>query len=141
MTISISPPNASATDVEALIARVADLERAQGTESVDGFLALFDADAVWVSAGGVRLVGRSTIAKFTAKVLPGAFVDLSVRYDVEHIRFITPDVALTGVNQEYLTIDGQQLSPRREGRPSYIWLRRDEQWLISSGQNTAVPTP
>lgn len=141
MTISTSPLDASAANVEELIARVAELERAQRTEDVDGFMALFDDHAVWVSGGGVRLIGRHTIAEFTKKVLPGAFIDGSVRYEVEHIAFITPDVALTGVNQEYLATDGQPLSPRQEGRPSYIWQRRDEQWLIVSGQNTAVPSP
>ncbi|UFU05471.1 SgcJ/EcaC family oxidoreductase [Ruania halotolerans] len=141
MTKSTSPPDASAADVAALVARVADLERAQLAEDVDAFVALFDANAVWVSAGGVRLIGRPAIAEFTAKVLPGAFVNGSVRFEVEHIRFITPDVAMTGVNQEYLTIDGQPLLPRQEGRPSYLWLRQGGQWLIASGQNTAVPAP
>lgn len=96
---------------------------------------------MWVSAGGVRLIGWSAIAEFTRTVLPGAFADGSVRFEVEHIRFITPDVALTGVNQEYLTADGQPLSPRQEGRPSYIWQRRDGEWRIAVGQNTPVPNP
>ncbi|MGB7238833.1 MAG: SgcJ/EcaC family oxidoreductase, partial [Rhodococcus sp. (in: high G+C Gram-positive bacteria)] len=112
MTLSIAPPNSSAADVEELIAHVAELERAQRSEDVEGFLALFDDEAVWVSAGGVRLIGRDTIAGFTRKVLPGAFADGTVRYDVEHIQFVTPDIALTGVNQEYLSADGQRLVPR-----------------------------
>jgi uncharacterized protein (TIGR02246 family) len=140
MTLSTTPSTAPSTDVDDLVARVADLERAQRQEDVDGFMALFDADAVWVSGGGVRLISQQTIAEFAANVLPGAFVDGSVRYDVEHIRFITPDVALTGVNQEYLDAQGRSLSPKQQGRPSYIWLRRDGHWLIASGQNTAVPT-
>lgn len=92
------------------------------------------------SAGGLRLIGRDAIAAFTLEVLPGAFSgDLWVRYDVEHIRFITADVALTGVKQEYVTSQGQRLSPRQQGRPSYVWHRRDGRWLIAAGQNTAVP--
>ncbi|CUU59922.1 conserved hypothetical protein [Parafrankia irregularis] len=103
-------------------------------------LALFDENAVWVTGGGVRLIGYDAIAAFTRQVLPGAFAgDLSVRYDVEHISFITPDVVLTGVNQEYLTAGGRPLSPPQVGRPSYVWHRHDGQWLITVGQNTAVP--
>lgn len=92
-----------------------------------------------VTAGGARLIGKATIAAFTREVLPGAFADGSVRYDVEHIRFITDDVALTGVNQEYLTADGDSLSPPRKGKPSYLWHRQDGRWLTVSGQNTSVP--
>lgn len=139
MTLSIAPPNSSVPDVEELIARVAELERAQRSEDVEGFLALFDDEAVWVSAGGVRLIGRDAISEFTRKVLPEAFSDGSVRYDVDHIRFVTPDIALTGVNQEYLTAEGEVLVPRQEGRPSYVWQRKNRQWLIVCGQNTSVP--
>ena len=140
MTISIAPPHTSEDDVDELVARVAELERTQRTEDVEGFVALFDADAVWVSAAGVRLIGRRQIEEFTSRVLPGAFADGSVRYDVEHIRFITNDVVLTGVNQEYLDAGGRPMSPPVKGRPSYIWRRQDGEWYIASGQNTLVPT-
>ncbi len=139
MTYTITPPDSDPGDVQDLLAQVAEVERSQLSEDVDGFLALFDADAVWVSAGGVRLVGRETIAEGTRKVLPGAFADGSVRYRVAHVRFITPDIALTNIDQEYLTSTGEALIPRQEGRPSYIWARRDGRWLIASGQNTPVP--
>ncbi|MGF0311777.1 SgcJ/EcaC family oxidoreductase [Rhodococcus sp. IEGM1428] len=131
----------STGDIDVLVSLVAELERAQRTEDVVAFLSLFDDDAVWVTSGGVRLIGKATIAAFTRKVLPGAFADGSVRYDVEHVRFITSDVALTGVSQEYLNADGDALSPPRKGKPSYLWHRQDGRWLIASGQNTTVPIP
>ena len=139
MTPSIAPPGMSARDAQELVAQVAELERTQRAEDVEGFVALFDEDAVWITGGARRLVGRAAIAAFTREVLPGAFVTGGVRYDVAHIRFITEDVALTSVDQEYLTTDGQPLSPRQEGRPTYVWHRRDGRWRIASGQNTAVP--
>ncbi|EFC83336.1 SgcJ/EcaC family oxidoreductase [Parafrankia sp. EUN1f] len=140
MTLTIAPRESSVADAQELVARVAELERAQRTEDVEAMLALFDENAVWVTGGGVRLIGYDAIAAFTRQVLPGAFAgDLSVRYDVEHISFITPDVVLTGVNQEYLTADGRPLSPPQLGRLSYVWRRRDGQWLITVGQNTTAP--
>ncbi len=120
------------------MALVAELERTQRAEDVDGFVALFDADAVWVTAGGKRLVGRDEIAAFTRKVLPGAFADGTVRYDVQHIRFITADVAVTAVTSEYLTSDGEPLAPRQRGLPTYVWHRRGGQWRIAVGQNTVA---
>jgi uncharacterized protein (TIGR02246 family) len=139
MTMTITPPQSSTADIERLVHRVGVLERTQRTEDSEGFLALFDADAVWITGGGRRLIGRDAIASFTRAVLPGAMADGSVRYDVAHIRFITPDVALTSVDQEYLAADGQPLTPRQGGRPSYVWHRVGDEWLIVSGQNTVVP--
>jgi uncharacterized protein (TIGR02246 family) len=139
MTFTIAPSTSSAADAGELVARVGELERIQLAEDVEAMLALFDADAVWVSGGGIRLIGRDAITAFTRTALPGAFSgDLSVRYRVEHIRFITPDVALTVVNQEYLHADGSTFSPPQQGRPTYIWHRRDGVWRIASGQNTGV---
>lgn len=139
MSLITVPTNAPESDVRDLLARVAEIERTQLAEDVEGFLALFDPDAVWVTGGGVRLPDRAAIATFTARALPGAFESGSVRYEVVYIRFITPDVAVTGVNQEYLTSDGRSLTPRQEGRPTYAWHRRAGVWRIVVGQNTVVP--
>ncbi|MDH2413796.1 SgcJ/EcaC family oxidoreductase [Nocardioides sp. CER19] len=133
---TVSPEDASPDDVAALTELVGVIEQVQRTEDADGFLALFDADAVWVTGAGSRLVGLDVIAEFTRQVLPGAMVDGSVTYDVDHIRFITPDLALTGVNQEYTDVTGEPLHPRSLGRPTYIWMRSGDTWRIVAGQNT-----
>ena len=134
--VTHSPPDTPSDDVTALIGRVADLERTQLEEDVDGFLALFDQGAVWVTGGGKRLIGLDAIAAFTRSVLPGAMTDASVTYEVEHIAMITPDVALTGVRQTSFDRAGQ---PTSRGLPTYIWKRAGAAWLIAAGQNTGVP--
>jgi uncharacterized protein (TIGR02246 family) len=137
---TITPAEASSLDAGRLVELVALVERTQRGEDVEGFLALFDPEAVWVTGGGRRLVGLDTIAAFTRSVLPGAMADASVRYEVEHIRFVTPDVALTAVRQEYLTAEGEPLTPRSLGMPSYLWRRgAGGDWSIVAGQNTGVP--
>lgn len=128
-----SPPNVPARDIEALIARVADLERTQRQEDVAGFLDLFDAEAVWVTGGGKRLIGLDAIDEFTRQVLPGGMAGGSVNYEVDHILFISPDVALTGVRQQYIDADG---APSGKGLPTYVWRRTDGAWKIVFGQNT-----
>lgn len=133
---TVSPENAPSDDVEALVDLVAFIEHVQRTENVEAFLSLFDPDAVWVNGAGSRLVGLDVIADFTRQVLPGAMADGSVTYDVDHIRFITPDIALTGVNQEYTDPDGTPLEPRSLGRPTYVWSRYRDSWRIVAGQNT-----
>ncbi|HWL95728.1 MAG TPA: SgcJ/EcaC family oxidoreductase, partial [Nocardioidaceae bacterium] len=74
------PTDIPQATIDALTARVAELERAQREEDVEGFLALFDPRAVGVTAGGIPLVGRDAIAEFTRQVLPGAFAEGSVTY-------------------------------------------------------------
>jgi uncharacterized protein (TIGR02246 family) len=131
-----SPAGAPDALVDAVVARVAELERTQRDEDVDGFLALFAPDAVWVTGGGRRLIGLDVISEFTRSVLPGGMAGGSVRYDVEHVAVISTDVVLTGVRQTYLDGDGQ---PTGRGLPSYVWARTATGWLIAAGQNTGVP--
>lgn len=133
---TVAPEGAPADLVETLTARVAELERTQQQEDADGFLALFDEDAVWVTGGGRRLVGLGVIAEFTRQVLPGAMTDGSVTYVVDHVLVIVDDVVLTGVNQQYVDLAGH---PTGAGLPTYVWRRRHGSWLIVSGQNTGVP--
>jgi uncharacterized protein (TIGR02246 family) len=117
---------------------VAKLERSQQQEDVEGFLSLFDPSAVWVNGAGRRLIGLAEISSFTRKVLPGGMADGSVKYEVEHIAFVTPDVALTGVRQQYVDRDGQPLAEDGAGSPTYLWSRAGDTWKIVAGQNTAV---
>jgi uncharacterized protein (TIGR02246 family) len=135
---TVSPPQSSLKDVQTLVQRVAELERTQQQEDVQGFLALFDPLAVWVTGGGKRLIGLHVISDFTQTVLPGAMADGSVRYNVEHVLFISPDVVLTGVRQQYIDRAG---NPTSAGLPSYVWRRTDGVWRIIAGQNTIAEDP
>ncbi|TDN72707.1 uncharacterized protein (TIGR02246 family) [Pseudonocardia autotrophica] len=83
-----------------------------------------------------RLIGLDEIAEFTRRVLPGAMENGTVEYRVEHVRFVTPDIALTGVAQQYLDAAGQPLEPPALGSPSYVWQRTDGTWKIIIAQNT-----
>lgn len=134
-------PNAANADTARLIDLVATVQRTQRAEDVDGFLALFAHDAVWVNGAGRRLVGLEEIADSTRRSLPGAMANESVRYEVANVRFLTNDIAITSIDQEYLTVDEQSLSPRRQGKPTYIWARLDGDWRIVQGQNTIVVQP
>lgn len=135
---SITPSDHSSEEADALIARVAELQRCQQQEDAEGFISLFEPDAVWVTGGGKRLIGRDVIAEFTRQVLPGAMADGSVTYEVVHIAFIRNDIALTSVHQQYTDLAGNP-DPEMVGAPSYIWSRRDGVWRIAAGQNTSVP--
>ena len=126
------------TDVALIEKTVARLERAQQAEDVAAFMRLFGADPVWVTAHGKRLIGRSEISEFTRKVLPGAMKDSKARYEIAHVAFPRPDVAVVNVNQIPITLDGQRLQGEPEGRPVYVMTKEHGEWLITAGQNTQV---
>jgi uncharacterized protein (TIGR02246 family) len=127
------------SDRQALVEVVAALEHAQQQELVEEFIALFHPDAVWVTGGGRRLIGRDAIAEFTRQVLPGAMAHSTARYDIEHVVFVRPDVAVVAVRQRPIDLDGVPLADRSEGRPTYVMAKHTTgAWTIRAGQNTLV---
>jgi uncharacterized protein (TIGR02246 family) len=137
-TPSFTPASAPAQDIRDLVGLVAEIERSQQQEDAEGFLALFAPAAVWVNGAGRRLIGLDEISEFTRAVLPGAMTNASVTYEVEHVAFVAPDIALTGVRQQYLDGQGKALAEDGTGSPTYLWSRTGDTWKIVAGQNTAV---
>ncbi len=131
------------TDIEAVAAeaeldairRVIDtVEHAQNNELPDEFLALFRSDAIWTTGGGKRLYGLDEIAEFTRQVLPGGMRGMSMRFELEHVLFIRPDVAAVKLRQVYSTSDGLDV-----GSPLWIMAKEDGRWLLTACQNIGVP--
>ncbi|SDT07620.1 SgcJ/EcaC family oxidoreductase [Jiangella sp. DSM 45060] len=131
------------TEIEAVAAeaeldairRVIDVvEHAQNNELPDEFLALFRADAIWTTGGGKRLYGLDEIAAFTRQVLPGGMTGMSVRFELEHVLFIRPDVAAVKLRQVYTTPDGLDV-----GSPLWVMAKEDGRWLLTACQNIGVP--
>ena len=56
-------------------------------------------------------------------------------YQIEPVLFILPDVALTGVRQQYVDLEGNPTAARL---PSYLWRRTNDIWRIMAGQNTGA---
>ena len=126
------------TETAAVVEVVATLERAQQKEDVDGFVALFRADAIWTTGHGRVLTGRDEIAAFTAQVLPGAMATSTATYRVQDVLFIRPDVAAVKVRQQPTTLDGAPLPDAGEGSPLYVMAKEDGRWLLVACQNTPV---
>ena len=125
----------SQADVDAIVALVAKVQEVQGNEDVDGFIALFRKDAVWVTGHGKRLYGRDTIEEFTRKVLPGAMKDSSATYEPDHLLFVRPDIAVVNVNQTYVERGG---TTGAHGSPVYFLAKDGSDWEIAAAQNTSV---
>jgi uncharacterized protein (TIGR02246 family) len=107
----------AAPEIEAIEQVVATLEHAQQTELPDEFVGLFRPDAIWTTGGGKRLIGRGEISAFTHQVLPGAMKHSTQTYEVEHVLFIRPDVAVVKVRQRPVTLEGRPIEDQPEGSP------------------------
>ena len=71
---------------------------------------------------------------FTRKVLPAADWAGKVTYEVIHMFFIRPDVAVVKVRQLYLTPGDES-----EGAPLYVMSKQDDgRWLLTACQNKGV---
>lgn len=132
MTTHISAP-ADTDETEAIRKVVAVVEHAQNNELVDEFLGLFRQDAIWTTGGGKRLYGLAEIADFTRQVLPGGMRDASVRFELEHLSFIRPDVAAVKLRQVYRTADGVDV-----GSPLWVMSKEDGEWRLTACQNTGA---
>ncbi|WP_402377288.1 SgcJ/EcaC family oxidoreductase [Isoptericola rhizosphaerae] len=136
-------PAAAASRREDLV-EIVDLVRAvqdaQQSEDAAAFTALFQRDTVWTTAHGHRMTGWEEIDSFTRRVLPGAMRESTATYDVEHVLFVRPDVAVVNVRQRPVTPDGAPLHSVPEGRPVYVLARNAGGWQIAAGQNTQVRT-
>ena len=121
-------------EIEAIMQVISTVEHAQNNELPEEFLGLFRADAIWTTGGGKRLFGRDAISEFTHQVLPGAMTDTTVRFELEHLMFIRPDVAAVKLRQIYQTPDGPDV-----GSPLWILAKEGGKWLITAAQNIGVP--
>jgi uncharacterized protein (TIGR02246 family) len=126
----------TATDPEldAILHVVATVEHAQNNELPEEFLGLFRQDAIWTTGGGKRLYGLEEISAFTYEVLPGGMEGLSVRFELEHVLFVRPDVAAVKLKQIYTTPDGPDV-----GSPLWILAKEEGRWLLTACQNIGVP--
>lgn len=118
------------SDLEAIKQVVTVVEDAQNNERPDEFLTLFRADAIWTTGGGKRLYGYEEIAAFTRQALPGGMKDMSVRFELEHVLFIRPDVAAVKLRQIYQTPDGTDV-----GTPLWVMAKENGRWLLTACQN------
>lgn len=138
MEIKVAGAVPKVSDIDSITKFVATVSDVQAREDADGFLALFRDDAKWVTGHGKRLYGKPAISEFTRKVMTGATKDSYATYEVDHILFVTDDLALVTVNQEYHQRDEEPGTEPDRGSPGYLLARNGDGWLLAAGQNTVV---
>lgn len=124
-----------AEDLVAIGQVVATVEHAMAHEDVEEFVGLYRPDAVATTAHGKVQIGREAIAAFTRSALPGSSGQFAVGYDVAHVVFVRPDVAIVKVRQH--DPHPAEGAPD-EGTPTYVMTKDDGRWRLAATQNTVV---
>ncbi len=126
------------TDDElALHGMVYQLEQAWNAADATAFAEPFTDNADFVHILGGYYTGRAAIEAGHRMIFGTIYKGSTVRYSVEKIRFLRPDVALLFLRQ-YLQFfeDGQ---PRElEARPTIVAESADSKWQIAALQNTRI---
>ncbi|MFI1917875.1 SgcJ/EcaC family oxidoreductase [Nocardia sp. NPDC020380] len=102
----------------------------------DTFVAEYDPDATTVGPGNFT-VGREAARLRMAAAFAGPLHDSHVLDEVQNIRFPNPDTAIV-VSRSAVVMAGESDVPEdRWGVATWVMIRRDGRWLLTSHQYTA----
>ena len=116
---------------------VYQLESSWNAGDGDAFAGLFADDADVIHILGGYYTGRDAIRAGHRMIFGTIYKGSTVRYGVERIRFLRPDVALVFLRQHLQFFEDGQ--PRElEARPTIVAERTDGKWRIAALQNTRI---
>jgi uncharacterized protein (TIGR02246 family) len=114
------------------------VETTQWRRDAEAFLALFRPDAVWTNPLGRRLTGIEEIAAFTRQGLAATPSDVFATYEVEHIQFLSDDVAAVNVRSRPVRADRSPVVEGSDGAKLYVLVRKGGGWKFAVGHNILV---
>jgi uncharacterized protein (TIGR02246 family) len=121
----------------ALHAMVYQLESAWNSADGAAFAALFTEDADFIHIIGGYYTGRAAIEAGHRMIFGTIYKGSTVRYSVEKIRFLRPDIAIVFVRQ-FLQFFEDGAPKELEGRPTIIAENAGGNWQIVALQNTRI---
>jgi uncharacterized protein (TIGR02246 family) len=120
-------------DERALHGMVYELEQAWNAADGATFAAAFADDADFIHILGGYYTGRTAIEAGHRMIFGTIYKGSTVRYGVERIRFLRPDVALVFLRQHLqLFEDGQ--ARELEARPTLVAEKVEDKWRIAAMQ-------
>jgi uncharacterized protein (TIGR02246 family) len=125
------------SDEKALHGTVYQLEAAWNAADGAGFAALFAEDADFIHILGGYYSGRAAIEAGHRMIFGTIYRGSTVRYSVEKIKFLRPDVAIVSLRQ-FLQFSEGGASGSLEARPTIVAEKRDDKWQIVNLQNTRI---
>jgi uncharacterized protein (TIGR02246 family) len=125
------------SEERALHGMVYHLEGAWNTADSAGFAALFADDADFIHILGGYYTGRAAIEAGHRMIFGTIYKGSTVRYSVEKIRFLRPDLAVIFLRQ-FLQLFEEGAPKELEARPTIVAEHLDGKWRIVLLQNTRI---
>ncbi len=125
------------TEERALHTMVYQLESAWNAGDGNAFAALFADDADVIHILGGYYSGRDTIRAGHRMIFGTIYKGSTVRYSVEKIKFIRPDVALVFLRQ-FLQLLQDGTPHEVQARPMIVAENVEGKWQIAAMQNTRI---
>jgi uncharacterized protein (TIGR02246 family) len=125
------------SDEKALHGLVYQMEAAWNSADSVSFAELFAEDADFVHILGGYYTGRTAIETGHRMIFGTIYKGSSVRYSVEKIRFLRPDVVIVSLRQFLQFREGGAAS-ELEARPTIVAEKRGDKWQIVNLQNTRI---
>jgi len=130
---------ASGTDEAAIQRLMDDFTAAWGRHDAKALVVDYDADAEFTTPVGQTWRGRAEMEKgFAADhAATGLFRSSTIRQTIDRLRFVKPDVAVVHGSWETTGAvgpDGAPLLPSPKGRLMLVFVKRDGQWKVVSGE-------
>ena len=125
------------SDEKALHEMVYQLEAAWNAADGQGFAEAFAEDADFIHILGGYYKGRAAIEAGHRMIFGTIYKGSAVRFSVERIRLLRPDVAIVSLRQ-YLQFREGGAASELEARPTIIAEKRDGKWQIAHMQNTRI---
>jgi uncharacterized protein (TIGR02246 family) len=125
------------SDERALHEMVYQIEAAWNAADGQSFAEAFAEDADFIHILGGYYTGRAAIEAGHRMIFGTIYKGSTVRYSVEKIRFVRPDVAIVSLRQYLQFYEGGAAS-ELEARPTIMAEKRDGKWQIVSLQNTRI---
>ena len=124
-------------DEKALHEMVYHLEAAWNAADGQSFAEAFADDADFIHILGGYYTGRAAIEAGHRMIFGTIYKGSTVRYSVERIRFLRPDVAIVFLRQ-YLQFQEGGAASDLEARPTIVADKHDGKWQIVHMQNTRI---
>jgi len=121
----------------ALHAMVYQLEAAWNAADGAAFAAFFADDADFIHILGGYYTGRAAIEAGHRMIFGTIYKGSTVRYSVEKIKFLRPDLALVFLRQ-HLQFAEDGVARELDARPSIVAEKLHDGWRIVALQNTRI---
>ena len=116
---------------------VYQLEAAWNAGDGTGFAEAFAEDADFIHILGGYYTGRAAIETGHRMIFGTIYKNSAVRYSLEKIRFLRPDIAIVFLRQ-YLQFYEAGAPSDLEARPMIVAESVDGKWQIAAMQNTRI---